>query len=1354
MRLRDLDPAQYAHLSALLDQSLELEPDARVAWLAQLAQHEPESATLLRELLATGAAAAAEPLVSPDTLLRELAAQEEGDAALIGKRFGPYRVLSLLGRGGMGSVWLAERVDGLFSRQVALKLVSAALLGKVVLERLAREREILGSLAHANIARLLDAGFAADGQPYLALEYVDGIPLTSYCDERRLGLHERLQLFRQVLSAVQYAHARLVIHRDLKPSNILVSADGQVHLLDFGIAKLLIEGEAKETQLTQLGGRALTPDYAAPEQILGAPITTAADVYALGVMLYELLTGERPYRLRRDSRGALEEAILEADPAAPSHASITEAAAQARAMSPARLAKALRGDLDTITLTALKKSPQERYPTVDAFGEDIGRYLSGDAVRAQRDSVAYRARKFVRRHWVGISVAGALVLTLAAGLAATSYEARLAARQRDAAIQAQLRSLTQTAAARLKDGDASGAMNIILEVLPRRPEARAYAPEALSVFQEAQAAEAQEIGVSGPADVWFVAFSPRGDRFVTATDDKLAHLYDAASGREQLLLRGHSGRVWSASFSPDGTRIVTASADKTARIWDASSGRVLRVLSGHGDAVESAMFSPDGRTVATASADRTAALWDAASGAQLRVFSGHTNRVIAIGFAPDGQRLATASTDSSARIWEAASGRLLMTLTHPSQVSSVAFSADGTHLLTGSDDRRAHVWDLRSGLQTLQLSGHTDPVVSVGYFPDGERAVTGSTDRTARVWDLGTGALLEVLRGHRDRVESVALSPDGRRLASASDDKTVRLWNLAMDPARVLTGHTDRVTFVSFSPDGHRVATSSDDNSARVWDAATGAELQRLKGHAGHVFCSVFSPDGLRLVTCGADNTARTWDIATGRELQRFTGHTDWVTAASFSPDGRELLTASFDGSARLWDSASARPLRDFKGHTDGLWFAAFAPDGRRIVTASRDRTARIWDSASARPLVVLSGHTDQIFSARFSGDGRRLVTASDDRTARVWDAASGRELQRLVGHGEGVVAASFSPDGHQIVTASTDKTARVWDADSGLQLRLFGGHTDHVSFAEFSPDGSSVVSSSDDFTARIWDPQTLPLALQVGWSQAAQFDPLPDTERYQLGLAQRADVPRWPADRSRCDTAAAAPYDPARHAAGVMLEQLPVDIALAACQEPMAEGPLAEARRRYQLGRARMAGGDIAAARQDLEAALAGGYGSARIELAMLLTRPGSSPPQVQRGLSLYREAWSDGLAIAGFELGTLYANGIAGAEPAPLSPDPGQALEWFKKAAAVGEPNALAQLAGRAEDASVTAATPERRNALLLEAFGDYAAAAEQAERADWPDDAWRAWRYRRASLAHLLAHAGMSRQVAETYQRISGG
>jgi serine/threonine protein kinase len=429
--MKDLGPADAERVAALLDEAMDLPHDERLAWEQDLARREPQLHRLVADLLATMAlaavprasrdAAAPPPPAQPETaelIARGLVRATREPAALEGRRFGPYRVLRLLGRGGMGSVWLAERADGLFTRQVALKLVHASLAGPTLADRFARERRILGALQHPHIARLLDAGVADDGQPYLAIEYVEGQPITTWCDAQHLPLAARIALVLQVLSAVQYAHQNLVVHRDLKPQNILVTPEGQVRLLDFGIAKLLgDDGQARETELTQLGGRALTPDYASPEQIAGGAVSTASDVYSLGVLLYTLLCGQRPYQLRRDSRGALEDAILSAAPLRPSQQPISEAAAQARAGTPRRLAQQLAGDLDTIVLQALKKDPAERYATADALRQDLQRYLAGEPVQARPDRALYRLRKYVGRHrWqVGAGLAiGGLVLGAAA----------------------------------------------------------------------------------------------------------------------------------------------------------------------------------------------------------------------------------------------------------------------------------------------------------------------------------------------------------------------------------------------------------------------------------------------------------------------------------------------------------------------------------------------------------------------------------------------------------------------------------------------------------------------------------------------------------------------------------------------------------------------------------------------------------------------------------------------------------------------------------------------------------------------------------------------------------------------------
>ena len=334
----------------------------------------------------------------------------------------------------MGQVWLARRTEGLMNRMVALKLPHSGLFHAELFERLARERDILENLAHPNIARLYDAGVTAAGQPFLALEYIEGTPLTAYCDSHTLRIRERIGLFVQVLQAIQYAHGNLVIHRDLKPANILVTAKGNAVVLDFGIAKLLTDGASPDTELTQFGGRVLTPDYASPEQISGRPINTASDVYSLGVLLSELLCGARPYYLKRDSRGALEDAIVELEPRAPSR-NLSPEAALSRVTSTEALARELRGDLDNIVLKALRKEPRERYATVDLFALDLDRYLRGQPVLAHPGSVGYRTTKFLRRNKLGVASAAAISIALVGGAAVALWQARAARLEAERAEQ-------------------------------------------------------------------------------------------------------------------------------------------------------------------------------------------------------------------------------------------------------------------------------------------------------------------------------------------------------------------------------------------------------------------------------------------------------------------------------------------------------------------------------------------------------------------------------------------------------------------------------------------------------------------------------------------------------------------------------------------------------------------------------------------------------------------------------------------------------------------------------------------------------------------------------------------------------
>lgn len=407
----------WKELSALYEQAEALDGEALSAWLASpaVAGH-AQFPALQRMLQARQRLQHSDFLDAPPPLAPPPARES---ATRAGAAIGPYRLLRPLGEGGMAEVWLAERNDGAFARRVAIKLlfrhVGGAARGAVA-ERFARERDILASLDHPHIAALHDAGLTPDGQPWLALEHVQGRPISAWCDERELGVAARVRLFRQVLLAVQHAHANLVLHRDLKPANVLVTDAGEVRLLDFGIAKLLDPAAAAQadTELTRAGGRPMTPLYASPEQLRGEPLTIACDVYALGVLLYELLCGERPYEVAVDSAAQLEQAILDTDPRAPSRRTLREAAAQRRGSTPQALRRTLAGDLDAIVLKALAKLPARRYASADAMRADLDRWLAGEPVTAHAPGALYRLGKFVRRHRTGVALgSGAMVVLVA-----------------------------------------------------------------------------------------------------------------------------------------------------------------------------------------------------------------------------------------------------------------------------------------------------------------------------------------------------------------------------------------------------------------------------------------------------------------------------------------------------------------------------------------------------------------------------------------------------------------------------------------------------------------------------------------------------------------------------------------------------------------------------------------------------------------------------------------------------------------------------------------------------------------------------------------------------------------------------
>jgi WD40 repeat protein/serine/threonine protein kinase len=1365
----------WQKVEELLHEALTVAEEQRAAFLDAACGSDGDLRAELESLLLVGDEMSVDYLKSPlaGELGRNIERLDPASALSAGQLFAQrYELIRKLGEGGMGQVWLAEQVSPV-RRQVALKLIKAGMYDEAVVKRFQSERQSLAIMDHPAIAKVFDAGTTPQGQPYLVMEYVPGLPITDYCDQHKLSIQDRIELFIHACEGVQHAHQKAVIHRDLKPSNILViEVDGKPvpRIIDFGIAKSATAQIADFTLVTQLGQFFGTPGYMSPEQVhMGArDIDTRTDVYSLGAVLYVLLTGLQPFEIARRANPSLEEwlrQLREDEPVVPSakinaDRETSTASASARGTAPKRLASQLRGDLDWIAIKALERDRARRYDTPSELAADLRRFLNHEPVMARRASAGYHVRKFVRRHRIAASfLAMATVLSIISSAAAL-----VAMRQKHAAefqatqtLQAQSRLLIQAAADRLDHSDVAGAQGIILAVLTNREFEQAHTPAAISVFQEIRAADALLAVLSGHQDiVYFAAYSPDGTRVVTASRDHTARVWDARTGAQLGVLSGHTDIVYCAAYSPDGTRVVTASRDHTARIWDAHTGAQLAVLSGHDDGINSVAYSPDGIRIVTASFDKSARIWDARTGAQLAMLSGHHDRLYSGAYSPDGTRIVTASWDKTVRIWDARSGAQLLVLSgHDDRVYSAIYSPDGTRIVSASWDKTARIWDARTGAQLALLSGHGDAVASAVYSPDASRIVTASWDKTARIWDARTGAQLAVLSGHGDIVYSAAYSPDGSRILTASWDKTARIWDTSTRAQLAVLHAHDRVYTAAYSPDGLRVITASEDKTACIWDARTGVRLAVLSGHEDRVFSAAYSPDGTRIVTASNDRTARVWDTFTHAQLGLLLGHDDSVDSVAYSPDGTRIVTASFDKSARIWDARTGAQLTVLSGHADLIYSAAYSPDGSHIVTASRDKTARIWDARTGAQLTLLSGHGGYVNSALYSPDGRSIVTASYDKTARIWDAGTGAQLTVLSGHGDSVFSAAYSPDGSRIVTASRDKSARIWDARTGAQLTVLSGHRDALASAAYSPDSTRIVTASADNTARIWDARVpADIAAQIVWDAAAEVDPFPKVDRTQFGLPPDSRIRTWKSEGSACDLAAAAFYDPERLTAGLSPEQITIGRANEVCSAETFN-PGHEARLDYELGRALFAKGNVNGARRQFELAMANGYHAARIDLADLLSAISMKMPDPDRALSLYEKAWQEGVPIAAFRMGRLYEYGslasVTSEKRVALRPDAFKAWLWYQKGADAGEPNALARFAERDERSALAEADASKRNELLLQAFSRYAVAAGRAYDENWPDDAWRYWRYRRASLARLLASEGMMQQVADAYSRV---
>jgi WD40 repeat protein/serine/threonine protein kinase len=1033
---------------------------------------------------------------------------------------GRYSLVEVIGEGGMGSVYLASQTEPV-KRQVALKLIKSGMDSRSVLARFDAERQALALMDHPNIARIYDGGLTPAGKPFFVMELVRGVPLTDYCDQKRLSVKQRLDLFVAVCHAVQHAHQKGIIHRDLKPGNVLVAeVDGRPtpKVIDFGVAK------ATEIKLTDMsfadaGAIVGTPTYMSPEQAdpMAMDIDTRTDVYALGVILYELLVGSPPLETKDFRRGAILEMlrmVREVEPPRPStklsKAEALPNIAANRGIEPASLAKLLHGELDWVVMKAMEKDRTRRYETANGFARDIQRYLADEVVEARPPSAGYRLKKFVRRNKASMIAASAVAASLLIGLFAFAWQARVARDQRDLAIKAEKAEAEQRKIADTARNETELALT------------ESQGKTARMTYERAQA-----LCESGQADVgllWMarsLELTPAGaldlDYAIRTSINLWGQQLNTVKDQWLIKLGGDwQGSMWGPgaldiALSPDGLSVLLVDIHGTARVFEQSAPKIRFVLPLEPDApvagkfLDGSRFSPDGRFLALARSDNRARVWSAVNGQLVGKPLAHEEPLTGVGFDPTGKLLVT-TAGTKIHFWNVETGAEEgEPITTEQGLSGAEVNADGRHLMTWSrSPGSVVVWDFKSRKRVHSLVGVDFEVYHASFSPDGRLIVASGSSNpdtllqpmVAQFWETATGRPVGVRMNWRPNMTSgepfnrPCFRPDGRLLVTGGTP--LRMWQVPSGKPLGAVASMLEAQRPVFLPDG-KILVAFFNNSASInkqlIDLAPALEPVALGARFGDGYRDslAFAPDGRTMVRSYFDPEkqrlfCRLYELPAGTAVGEFI-ETDgydvdkgWWLVPSFNSDGRSVATVIGTNICQILDTATGRERIPRWVTGSRIRALAFSPDGNLLASGDSDGAVRLWNTATGKSVGPSMVNQQPINRIRFSPDGRKLLVVGGDAQringeARLWDVATGQPLGPGLAISGSVRAAAFSPDGKSFATGSFQLV--LWDTATCRQIWTAPSKSLTEQLA-FTPDGRRVLATHfEENAARLYDTRT-----------------------------------------------------------------------------------------------------------------------------------------------------------------------------------------------------------------------------------------------------------------------------------------